>query len=106
MKSTKQLLGARIKDIRKSKGLSQAGLSEELEISTNFLSRIEVGANYPSLDTLEKMSKVLAVDLKDFFDFEYLQEGNADVSSVQKLLTDASEEKRKLAFKIIRAITR
>ena len=106
MKSTKQLLGARIKDIRKSKGLSQAGLSEKLEIATNFLSRIEVGANYPSLDTLEKMSKVLAVDLKDFFDFEYLQEGSTDVSSVQKLLIDTSEEKRKIAFKIIRAITR
>jgi transcriptional regulator with XRE-family HTH domain len=106
MKSTKQLLGARIKEIRKSKGLSQAELSEKLEIATNFLSRIEVGANYPSLDTLEKMSEALQVDLKDFFDFEYLQEGCTDIANIEKLFNEIGEEKRKLAFKIIRAVTR
>lgn len=106
MKSTKQLLGARIKALRKDRKLSQAEFSEKLEIATNFLSRIEVGANYPSLDTLEKMSRVLDVDIRDFFDFEYLQEGSSDFTSIEKLLKNVDDEKLKLAFKILRAITR
>jgi len=106
MKSTKQLLGARIKDLRKDKGFSQAEFSEKLEIATNSLSRIEVGVNYPSLDTIERMSEVLEVELKDFFDFGYLQDGCADISSIELLLKDTSEERRRLAFKILRAVVR
>lgn len=106
MKSTKQLLGARVKEIRKGKGLSQSELSEKLEIATNFLSRIEVGASYPSIDTLERMSVVLEVDLKDFFDFEHLQVCSEDVATIQLLLAGASEEKCRLAYKIIKAIVK
>lgn len=106
MKSTKQLLGARIKEIRKGRQLSQAQFSEKLGIATNSLSRIEVGASYPSLDTLENMSKILTVELKDFFDFDYLQDGAIDIANLESLLQDISDEKRKLAFKIIKAISR
>jgi len=106
MKTTKQLLGARIKDLRKSKGFSQAEFSEKLEIATNFLSRIEVGVNYPSLDTIERMSEVLEVEIKDLFEFAYLQEGNSEVINIEKLLKDAGEEKRRLAYKIIRSLVR
>jgi transcriptional regulator with XRE-family HTH domain len=104
MKTTKQLLGARIKVLRKRMGLSQAELSEKIEIAQNFLSRIEVGSNFPSLETLEKMSKALEVELKDFFDFDYLQDGSTEVANLERLLQDASDEKRKLAFRVIMAL--
>ncbi|TGU69917.1 XRE family transcriptional regulator [Geomonas terrae] len=106
MKSTKQLLGARIKEIRRSEGLSQADLAEKLSIATNFVSRIEVGATYPSLDTLEKMARTLEVELKDFFDYDHLQGETLKVSSVEDLLKDASEEKLRLVFKVTKAIMR
>lgn len=106
MKSTKQLLGARIKEIRRSEGLSQAVLAEKLGLATNFVSRIEVGATYPSLDTLEKMARTLEVELKDFFDYEHLQEKISMISSVENLLKDATEEKLRLVFKVTKAIMR
>lgn len=106
MKTTMQLLGARIKELRKARGLSQADLSERLEIAEKYLSRIEVGTNYPSLLVLEKMALVFGTDLKDLFDFEYLREGSAILADFQKLLEETDEEKIRLAYKIVRAVTR
>ena len=48
MKTTKELLGGRIKELRKLKGLSQEKLSEKINIDPKHLSRIEVGRGFPS----------------------------------------------------------
>jgi transcriptional regulator with XRE-family HTH domain len=103
MKTIKQLLGARIKEMRKAKGLSQAEFSEKVEIAANYLSRIEVGAKYPSIETLEKMSAVLDTEIRDLFDFHHLQEEHPDINY---LLKDATFEQRKLAYKIIKTVIR
>jgi len=39
-------------------------------IDMKSLSRLELGAHYPSFETLEKIQVELGVALKDFFDFE------------------------------------
>lgn len=70
MTDNKKLLGKRIKQIRKSKKFTQERLSEIIGIETGSLSGIESGRNYPSLTTLEKISNILNVDMKAFFDYE------------------------------------
>lgn len=67
MKTIKEQLGARVKEIRKVRGLSQDKLSEKVGIDAKHLSRIEVGGSFPSLDTLAKLAGALNVELKDFF---------------------------------------
>ena len=62
MSERKRLLGARIKELRKRAGLSQDQLAERVGIrDSKYLSRIEVGKRYPSLDTLEKIADALHV---------------------------------------------
>ena len=46
MKTLKELLGSRIKEIRKLKRLSQEQLSERVGIDPKHLSRIEVGRGF------------------------------------------------------------
>ena len=70
MTENKKLLGKRIKQIRKNAGLTQEKLSELIGIETGSLSGIESGRSFPSLVTLEKISKILNVELKAFFDFD------------------------------------
>lgn len=41
MKNTKELLGARIKEIRKARGLTQEQLAEMVDIEQKHVSRIE-----------------------------------------------------------------
>jgi transcriptional regulator with XRE-family HTH domain len=70
MHDARQLVGGRIQILRKRKGLSQEDLSSRVGIDTKSLSRLERGAHYPSLETLEKIRLELGVELKDFFDFD------------------------------------
>lgn len=104
--TTKKLLGLRIKELRKGKGLSQEQLSEEIDIDPKHLSRIEVGNSYPSLDTLENIAKALNVEIKDFFEFAHLARGTDLKQNIIKLLEEADERKLAMVLKVVRAIVR
>jgi transcriptional regulator with XRE-family HTH domain len=105
MKTLKEQLGARIKEIRKAKGLSQEKLSEKIEIDPKHLSRIEVGRNFPSLDTLAKLAKALRVEIKEFFEFAHAAENPKELKDILTRLTcEATKEELKIAVKVFRAI--
>lgn len=104
MRTTKKLLGERIKELRKSRKLSQDKLSEQIGIDPKHLSRIEVGSSYPSLSTLEKIAIALNVEIKEFFEFEHLRGQKELINNTVKLLKDADEERVKLISKVIRAL--
>ena len=72
----KKLLGRRIKELRKDKGLTQEKLAELINIETTSLSGIESGRHFPSLPTVEKISKFLDVEMKVLFDFQHLKSTN------------------------------
>lgn len=67
MANTKQLMGQRIKECRKQKRLTQEKLAEQVGVDTRHISRIETGAHYPSLDTLEAIARALGCPIADFF---------------------------------------
>ena len=106
MKSTKQLLGGRIKELRKARALSQDALSERIGIDPKHVSRIEVGKSYPSLDTLEKIAVALNVEIKDIFEFMHQASDAKLLEDIRKMLKGASSEDLRIIFKIVRAIVR
>ena len=63
-------LGARIRELRLSKGLSQEELGFLCDTYTSHISRIERGDNNTSLEILARISAGLGVTLKDLLDFE------------------------------------
>lgn len=62
--------GKNLRRIRRQKDFTQEQLAEATEISVEFLSNIERGINAPSFETLEKLSKVLGVPVKEFFEID------------------------------------
>ncbi len=107
MRPIKTLLGLRIKEIRKAKGLSQEKLSEMVGIDAKHLSRIEVGGSFPSLDTLAHLAEALNVELKDFFEFAHKAESPRDLKEIiNSLMKEVTEEKLRIAVKVLRAIVR
>ncbi|MFA5105299.1 MAG: helix-turn-helix transcriptional regulator [Candidatus Margulisiibacteriota bacterium] len=102
----KKLLGARIKELRKGRNLSQYQLSEKIDIDPKHLSRIEVGNSFPSLDTLENIAKSLGVEMKDLFEFEHEVKGKELKDKIKKLLDEADEAKLRLILKVSRALVR
>lgn len=64
------LIGARIKALRQSKGMTQQTLADECDIETPNLSRIENGNTNPTIKSLWKISNALGVKLKDLVDID------------------------------------
>lgn len=62
-------VGARIRDLRKARGLTQEKLAWEAGLSKGHLSGIEKGLVRPTLTTLSMLAKRLEVDLLDLFTF-------------------------------------
>ncbi len=60
-------LGLNIKDERSRKDLSQAKLSEKINISVNSISAIERGVQIPNAVTIYNIAKVLQVSLDELF---------------------------------------
>ena len=61
-------IGSNIKKYRKEHGLTQQQLADKLGMSLNFIGKIEVGYDHPSLYTLIDISNSLEISLKDLFE--------------------------------------
>lgn len=57
--------GSKVRDIRESRLLSQSRLAELAEISREHLCRIENGRSNVSAQTVDKICRVLDVDVSD-----------------------------------------
>jgi transcriptional regulator with XRE-family HTH domain len=104
MKTTKELLGARIKELRKHKNLSQEELAEQIGVEPQHMSRIEGGRSYPSIDRLEKISTALKVPLKDFFEFMHLEDADERLENIDVLAKDLSEERQRFVYRVLKAL--
>ena len=71
-------LGARIRELRKLKGVSQLELAYDMDMSMNTISTIELGKISPKIETIKKIAQKLNVDIVEIFQF-------SDISSKDKL---------------------
>lgn len=61
----KQQFGAHLRAYRRSLGLSQEAMAERLDVSVQYLGRLERGENV-SLDNIDRLAVSLGVDARDF----------------------------------------
>lgn len=101
MQTSRELLGLRVREVRKARQLSQEKLAEKVGVDPKQISRIEGGKSAPSLDTLEAIAKHLQVDMKELFDFQHLVPEERIEDQVLRLLGMMNERTRRLALKIL-----
>jgi transcriptional regulator with XRE-family HTH domain len=106
MKTTKQLLGARIKELRKRSGISQEQLADRVDVDPKFISFIECGRSAPSLETIENIARALNMEIKELFEFAHLQTGAVDTEELLLLVQESDEGTRKLLLKFMRTLVR
>lgn len=63
----KQELGKKIKYMRLAKGYTQEKLSEMVDISQKALSSIEIGENFVTAETLDKLLNTLEITSEELF---------------------------------------
>jgi len=60
-------IGARIRQLREQKGLSQGDIEERTGLLRCYVSRVENGHTVPSLETLERIAGALEIPFYRFF---------------------------------------
>jgi transcriptional regulator with XRE-family HTH domain len=99
-------LGNRIRHLRNRAGITQAQLAERVDISPEFMSRLERGLKAPSLDTAQKMANALGATLSELFHFDEVRGGEKEelVNGLQGMLAVADLETVKLVVEVGRTI--
>ncbi len=67
MENIYKSIGKLIKEHRKNAGMTQQELSEQINVTMNYLSLIENGRRKPTIETLVKLAKGLNVPLSKLF---------------------------------------
>jgi transcriptional regulator with XRE-family HTH domain len=62
-----ELFGARLKELREARNISQEKLAQASDLTTSFVSTVERGQKTPSLTTVLKLARGLKVDAAELF---------------------------------------
>lgn len=100
MRTTRQLLGARIKELRKKRGLTQDQLAEKVGLATRYISLIEVGRSSPSLESIDSIACALEVELKALFDFSHLDPDEVSPEALDMSLSRLGDANRRLLYRL------
>lgn len=103
MNLNKEIIGAKIRQIRINKGLSQEELSEKIDISPRHMCTIENGKSLPSIGTFVKIAGILDIDINDFFNLTP-ENNNKLKTEIYNLIQLSSKSELKLIKDVILAI--
>ncbi|MFZ4856004.1 MAG: helix-turn-helix domain-containing protein [Desulfuromonadaceae bacterium] len=107
MKSTKELLGGRIRELRKGLKMSQEQLSELVDVDPRYISRIELGKCFPSLEKLESIAHALKAEMRELFDYEHHRDELEIQDVISKILDGVEDRKQQqMILRITKAVTR
>ena len=102
MGKLKKLIGARIKEIRTKRGLTQEQLSVKTNIALSTICRLENGVNMPREENLEALSKALEVSIDSFFKFEHYDgDRNSRIIKIFDMIHKLNDEEIVIVQKII-----
>lgn len=101
----KHELGKKIKRMRIKRELTQEALSEAVNISQRTLSGIEIGENFVTAETLDRIVKALDTTCEELFKVNHLKSENELVDEICKSAKKLKDIKLEIAYKVIKSLT-
>jgi len=98
---TLKLFGKRLKEIRKSKNMTQECLAETIGLEPKQICRIENGACFTTFEKLQKIAETLDVEIYEFFKYDHKKPKDALIKEMNEIFQNASDEKIELIYKIV-----
>ncbi len=92
----KKELGKKIKRMRIAKGYTQDKLSELVDISQKALSSIEIGENFVTAETLDKLIKALETSPEELFATNDVKDANELIRAINQNIALIGENSAKL----------
>ena len=103
MEDIKKLFGKRLKFLREKNGFTQERFAELIDISSRALSAIECGHNFVTADTIGRVCKVLCVNPKTLFDFDYEFKDKTDIKNELCFLINNNDDKLNTLYRLVKA---
>lgn len=105
--NSRELLGRRIRSIRKTRSLTQEELAEAAHVHPKYVSSLELGKENPTLDVLVRLAAALRIELIELFTFDHeVADPKALRKTVTDLLLEADEDRLRFAVKLLKAVVR
>lgn len=103
-----QFVGNRIRDIRKSRNLSQQQLAEKADTHHSYIGDLERGNRNITLQSLEKIANALEVDVSELFAYQAelgkLGDQHQVLSEILHLLLQQSETHQQKVLRVLREV--
>ena len=100
-----KLIGARIKSIRKNKGITQNVLAEKLDVSVGYVSQVERGITKISLDLLGAIASILNCDISSLITESSIKCDNYIANELMAEINKLDNKKRALLLSFIKLLT-
>ena len=100
----KELLGQRIKELRKERGYTQDFLAEKLNIEPRQLSKLETGKHYPSFETIVALLSTFDLKFEELIDFDHLDLTKDLKQELIKNINKLNDSNLVVVYKIVRSL--
>ena len=97
-------IGEKLRDIRKSKGLTQEYVADAVDVNVSHISNIERGIAKVSLTLLVQLCDFLDTSVDYVLQNEYSHPTNAVVSEIVKISSSMPKEKQETLLRISKAL--
>lgn len=94
----KQDIGKKIKRMRQNRGLTQEKLAEIVDISQRTLSGIEIGENFATAETIDKIIKALDTTTDELFMLGHLKDKIDLIDEIKEMIDRLSKDKVKIEY--------
>lgn len=99
--------GRRLRELRLECGLSQADLAERVDVTPEYVSRIERGLVGPSMDAVSRLALALGVEPKALFDFGPPRpQADPTLTRLRDLLQQSNSDDRRLLLRLAETVVR
>ena len=104
----KEELGKKIKRMRQNRGLTQEQLSEMIDVSQRTLSGIEIGENFVTAETLDKLVLALNTTTEELFANNHLKSEDELIKDINKIINILANNPVKLdiLYNVAKALTK
>ncbi|MBR6127510.1 helix-turn-helix transcriptional regulator [bacterium] len=104
----KKELGKKIKKVRLSRGYTQERLSEMAEITQKALSSIEVGENFITAETLDKLLSALKITAEELFATDDVKDSAELLKLINRNIAQIGNnpEKLEIIYNLTRSLTK
>lgn len=100
------IIGDRIRQARKNKNLSQQALSDKMEITPAYLSKVENGKDHFNVQRLTEASQILEVPEGYFLDGTSINSNSYLDKELHQLMKKCSPKNQKVIYDIAKVIAK